>query len=239
MTACCCCLSHLTVCRQSCGVLTALGCSGVSTSAHVRHLWQPEGLACECRKRCTVAESGSTSPGRCSNSAAEPIGQSWPLFLQQTRGLCCSRIAAERQLGSSGFCQIAAEAQPYRAMPALPAAANPPAAQSCDSSRQLSPRSACSLAPASWLVVLLGPTPLLDTACRARHADGPPSVYPFELTALSHSDYESKCYRRVPGYQGHLTSMEAELQMERLGFKWQSPPRSIWCSGDKVYCLQE
>ena len=154
---------------------------------------------CECRKRCTVAESGSTSPGCpcCSNFAAESTGQSWALFLQQTRvqqtrGLCCSGIAAERQLGSSGFCQIAAEAQPYRSMPGWPVAASPLAAQSCDSSRQFRPRSACSLAPASWLVVLLVPTPLLDTACRARHADGPPSVNPLELTVLSHSDYESK-----------------------------------------------
>ena len=55
---------------------------------------------------------------------------------------------------------------------------------------------------------------------------------------LSHSDYESKCSRKFPEYQGHLTSMEAELHMQRLGFNWQRPPRSIWCSGDKVYCLQ-
>eukprot|EP00891_Asterochloris_glomerata_P004840 jgi/Astpho2/4840/Aster-07535 len=41
---------------------------------------------------------------------------------------------------------------------------------------------------------------------RARHADGPPSVNPLELTVLSHSDYESKCSRKLPEYQGHLTS---------------------------------
>ena len=87
--------------------------------------------------------------------------------------------------------------------------------------------------------MVLMPTLLLDTACRARHADGPPSVYPLELTALSHSDYKLQCTQKLPGYQGHLTSMEAGLHMERLGYKWQRPPQSIWCSGDKVYFLRE
>ena len=86
---------------------------------------------------------------------------------------------------------------------------------------------------------MLLPTPLLDTACRARHADGPPSVYPLELTVLSHRDYKLECSRKLPGYQGKLSSMEAELHMQRLGYKWQRPPQSIWCSGDKVYFLRE
>ena len=87
--------------------------------------------------------------------------------------------------------------------------------------------------------MLLVPTLLLDTACRARHADGPPSVYPLELTVLSHRDYKLKCRRKLPGYEGHLSSMEAELRMQRLKCKWQRPPHSIWCSGDEVYIVRE
>ena len=52
----------------------------------------------------------------------------------------------------------------------------------------------------------LCPTLLLDTACRARHADGPPSVYPLELTVLFHSEHKFECSRKLPGYQGPLTS---------------------------------
>ena len=56
---------------------------------------------------------------------------------------------------------------------------------------------------------------------------------------LSHRDYKSKCRRKLPRYQGSLSSMEAELHMQRLGYKWQRPPHSIWCSGDKVYFVRE
>ena len=33
--------------------------------------------------------------------------------------------------------------------------------------------------------------------------------------------------------------MEAELHMQRLEYKWQRQPQSIWCSGDKVYFLRK
>ena len=64
-------------------------------------------------------------------------------------------------------------------------------------------------------------------------------MYPLELTVLSHRDYKFECNWKLPGYQGPLSSMEAELHMQRLGYKWQRPPHSIWCSGDKVYFLRE
>ena len=83
------------------------------------------------------------------------------------------------------------------------------------------------------------PTPLLYTACRARHADGPPSVYPLELTVLSDFNYQKECIWNFPEYQCNLSSMEAGLHMQRLGYTWQLPPQSIWCSDKKVYCLPE
>ena len=64
-------------------------------------------------------------------------------------------------------------------------------------------------------------------------------MYPLELTVLSHFDYEKECIWDFPEYQCKLTPMEAELHMQRLGYKWQLPPQSIWCSGNKVYCLRE
>ena len=85
--------------------------------------------------------------------------------------------------------------------------------------------------------MVLVPTLLLYTACRARHADGPPSVYPLELTVLTKFDYEQQCIQIFPEYQCELSAMEAELHMQRLGDKWQLPPRSIWCSDKQVYCL--
>ena len=135
-----------------------------------------------------------------------------------------------------------------QAMRALPSLVQGDSATAAGSSALRQP---ASLVSAAYLVMMTMRTLLLHTACRARHADGPPSVYPFELTVTSPWEYENECIWKLPGYapgylpgylpgyQERLTSMEADLHMQRLGYKWQLPPRSIWCSDNKAYCIRE
>ena len=94
-------------------------------------------------------------------------------------------------------------------------------------------REPLSLAPATLLVMVHVPTLLLYTACRARHADGAPSVYPMELTVLSYLENKKQCIWTFPEYQCNLSPMEADLHMQRLGYNWQLPLQSIRCSGSK------
>ena len=102
----------------------------------------------------------------------------WPLVL-------CSRMAAGRQPGRFGSCPCLVtdcsrgstiQAGCLCCLQQCSLVQEDSAAAAGSSA--LSPTWPLSLAPAAYLVVVLVPTPLLYTACRARHADGPPSVYP-------------------------------------------------------------